>query len=181
MVRPTASLDHETATSKRPHSDRRPTTATNGLRELGDVDVGAMKRRDRACHRQRELRPRTKAGVPRQSAMYPDSSSLLDSVVAHEAASKLLSTLAIVAFNVQAPGGARGHERRWCRSRGADSAEPAPALAAKIEHAEMQPGRRLDELMASSSRGPAVLSTITCSRASSLSMNARDNIWSRVA
>src|SRR3989454_11967782 len=89
-------------------------------------------------------------------------------------------------------GGSGLEQERWRRYRGADAAEAPPQVAPQVEHAEMQPRRRLDEhrfahacaasravrtyslssAIASCSRGPAVLSTITWSRANSA------RIWS---
>ena len=116
--------------------------------------------------------------------------------------------LRIVAFHLERFGVHRRHQQRRGRRRGADAAEPAAERAAQVEHAEMEAGGRLDEdglldpaahagegsvraraastnavssAIASCSAGPAVLSTITCSRSNSLAMNSRGSRWRRVA
>src|SRR5688500_18198545 len=103
---------------------------------------------------------------------------------------------------------AGGQPQQWRRRRRANAAEPAPERPSKIEHAEVQarvcfnvnglaagarhrdPGvaaegadrmKALTSDIASNSRGPAVLSTITCSRWSSLSRKSRGSICTRVA
>ena len=77
-----------------------------------------------------------------------------------------------------APRGRLEQQRRR-RDRRAQTAEPAAQGAAQVQHPEVEPRGGLDEdaiatatysvsmAIASRSRGPAVLSTITCSRANS--------------
>src|SRR5262245_16842210 len=112
-------------------------------------------------------------------------------------------TFRVVVLACQFRGGADRYEQRRRRRGATETAKPAPVRAAQVEHAEVKTGRRLDEYgvgahgaagsrgaarmysvriaIASSSRGPAVLSTIVCSRASSLSTNSRGRMCSRVA
>ena len=78
-------------------------------------------------------------------------------------------------------------QQRGRRDRGAEAAEPAAQAAPEIEHPEVQPRGGLDEdaiagrtysvsiAIASCSRGPAVLSTITWSRANSPRISSAGN------
>src|SRR2546422_7537780 len=100
------------------------------------------------------------------------------------------------------PGGRPGLEQqRRSRTRRADPAEAPPQITPQIEHTEMQARGRLDEhgfahagvasravrtyslssAIASRSRGPAVLSTITWSRANSARIWSAGRRWVRVA
>jgi len=145
--------------------------------------------------------------VWRQRTMNRDPRSDSQLVMGKECAREGFGTIRIHAFDAKRTVEMRRQQQRRLRCCGADPTEPAPERAAQIEDSEMEPRRRFDEngvrslgprhgaagsgradrmysansAMASNSRGPAVLSTIVCSRASSLSTNARDSRCSRVA
>src|SRR5689334_3503299 len=122
-------------------------------------------------------------------------------VVPCEPASELERPGRVGPFGLELGGRAGLEQQRWSRNRGADPAEAPPQITPQIEHAEMQARRRLDEhhvahagaasravrtyalssAIASRSRGPAVLSTITWSRANSARICSAGRKWVRVA
>jgi len=142
----------------------------------------------------------------RECSLHADASAnrSRSTVVVQKPARKFGRPVGVGSERFDGVGAFDGHDQRRRGRRGADSAKLSSEIAAKIEEAEMKPRRRFDEdglriahapsrwtaadrtcsvssAIASSSAAPAVLSTITCSRASSLSTNARSSKCSRVA
>ena len=76
-----AALDDESAAGEGPGADRRAPRAADGLRQRRRIGVEAVQLRQRARHRQRELRARAETGVRRQRAVHADARALPDVVV----------------------------------------------------------------------------------------------------
>src|SRR6059036_603088 len=111
--------------------------------------------------------------------MHAEVEPQVQPVVPCEPASELECPAGVGPFGLELGGRAGLEQQRRSRNRGADPAEAPPQITSQIEHAEMQPCRRLDEhrfahagaasravrtyslssAIASRSRGPAVLST----------------------
>jgi len=124
--------------------------------------------------------------VRRYRAVQTDLGSAIEVVKGKEATRELERTLAVRrrTLDPERRCGSHLQKERGCWNRGPDAPEPAPQVAAQIEHAEMQARRRFDEhrwrrrthraagceggavrtccvsnAIAARSRGPAVLST----------------------
>src|SRR3989449_4923670 len=124
--------------------------------------------------------------------MHAEVEPQVQPVVPCEPASELECPGRVGPFGLELGGRAGLEQQRRSRNRRADPAEAPPQITPQIEHTEMQARGRLDEhgfahagaasravrtyslssAIASRSRGPAVLSTITWSRANSA------RIWS---
>src|SRR5438046_1018185 len=133
--------------------------------------------------------------------MHAEVESQVQPVVPCEPASELECPGRVGPFGLELGGRAGLEQQRRSRNRRADPAEAPPQITPQIEHTEMQARGRLDEhrfahagvasravrtyslssAIASSSRGPAVLSTITWSRAKSARICSAGRRWVRVA
>lgn len=194
-----SALDDEAAALEDPGSDRRPLTAPGRARKIGRGRRLTVQLRQDARHRQRKLSTRAEARVRRQSPVNLNPRAAFELVVRQKASRKGLSPFGVITMDLDRRSRGGGYEKRrlWCSRT--DSAEPSAKRATQIQYAEMQTrwrfhedgfaiGRRchdpvaafgadrtysVSNAIASASRGPAVFSTITCSRASSLSMKSR--------
>ena len=119
----------------------RPTArASARASRLDAVELG-----ERPRNRERELRPRAKPDMGRQRAVDVHGSAAAEIVVGEEQAREFAGAFGVFAVRRERVGARRRHEEcRSCRGR-ANAAEPAPARASQIEHAEVQSRRSLDE------------------------------------
>src|SRR5216117_744703 len=133
--------------------------------------------------------------------MHAEVEPQVQPVVPCEPASELECPGRVGPFGLELGGRAGLEQQRRSRNRRADPAEAPPQITPQIEHTEMQARGRLDEYrfahagvasravrtyslssaIASRSRGPAVLSTITWSRANSARIWSAGRRWVRVA
>src|SRR6266516_3537182 len=162
-----------------------------------------------ARHRERELGPRAEPGVGGNRAMQAKAHARVEAVVRGEPLCERERALGVRPFGCERRGAPRLEQQRRDRHRGADAAEAAPEVAAQVQDPKVETRRRLDHhrsrvahrgaacsaraavgaertysvssAMASRSRGPAVLSTITCSRANSSRICSAGSRWVRVA
>ena len=182
----------------------RPTTRASSCGICLDAVQLGERARDREC----ELRARAEPDVRRQRAMHPNARAARQPVMPNHLRGEGRDALRVVAFHLEPLRIHGRHQQGRRRRRRADAAEPAAERAAQVEHAEVETGGRLDEdclldpaahagegsvlagaastnavssAIASCSSGPAVLSTITCSRTNSLATNSRGSRWRRVA
>ena len=202
-----AAFEHQAAAGERPRANRRSARASDRLREPRGVDVELVQLCQRPRHGQRELRARSEAGMRGKAPVHADAGAAggemrRGALAGQEPARELRRAAGrIVSGDFERGGRTRRDEQRRRRRGRADAAEQASERAAEIEQAEVEARRRFDEdgrvrvhalsglvrtcsvrsAIASNSWTPAVLSTITWSRWSSLSTNARGSRCRRVA
>ncbi len=126
--------------------------------------------------------------------MHRQVGSAGESMVLEETPGKLHGALGIGTIRSESSSPPHLEQHGGSRHRRPDSAEAPTTVSPEVQHAEVEPGWRLDpdcsraahrgpaasrvctrslsSVIASSSRGPAVLSTMICSRANSLRISS---------
>ena len=202
-----AAFDHESSLVEYPRSDGRSRRAAYRAREIRCIDRDTEQFAQRASNGERELRARPETNVWRKRTVYAHTGTIGQFVVSQESAGKIGRALCVVSRYFKGFSQARRNEQRRCRRCRPDTPEPATQRAPQIEHTKMKTRRCLhvdfalptvdvhnggispgadrtksaSTAIASNSCSPAVLSTMTWSRAISVSMNARGSKCRRVA
>src|SRR3989449_1037141 len=196
-----ATLQHEAAVGEGPGPDGGAAGPPHGARQRGHLGRQSLQLGEGPGHREGELRAGAQPCVRGDGTVDDQVRPCTgpgEAVIPGEAARELEGAVGVWAFGRKrgGGGGAGRDEERGRRPRRAHTAEAAAQVAAQVEDAEVEARRRLDEYgarrghdaagwgrgaartysvssaIASRSRGPAVLSTMTWSRASS------SRIWS---
>ena len=187
-----AALDHEAAERERPHPHRGSRRAPGGLGQRRRIERALVQRDERLGHRERQLRPRPEPDMRRDRLEHAQMRAAFKPQRVAAAPRERQRALRVGALDRQLVGRLRLEHHRRALDRHAEPAEAARAGVADREHAEVQARRRLDAnharrplartyAIASRSRGPAVLSTSTCSRASSTRISAGSSRRAREA
>jgi hypothetical protein len=115
------------------------------VRETADLRRQVEELRQRTRDGERQLRPGSEPRMTRKSAMDVQPHAAIDPVMRQEPRCEIGGSPRVLTADRHAPGASGRHEQRRGRRGGAEAAEPPPTRAPKIEDAEMQPRRRLDE------------------------------------
>jgi hypothetical protein len=135
-----AALDDEPALRERPQPDRRATPAADRCRQLRGLDLTAVERRERAAHRQRELRAGPEPDVRRHRPQ--DAQPRAGRQPEHGLCAPREAEHALGVGRVRhpLPGGLGLDDELGLGDRDPDAAEaPRPAVA-EVEDPEVQPG-----------------------------------------
>ena len=177
-----AALHHESPEDERPQADGRPRCTAGGAGDGRRVRVLPRQRGDGGRNGERELRARAEADMRRNGLEHADPGTALQAERVATGPCDRERTLGVGALHGELGARARLDHRRGTADRHAQPTEASRAAAGGVQHAQVQPRRRLDahrghplsartcprtSSIASRSRGPAVLSTRTWRRASS--------------